>query len=180
MNLAQALFDKGAIGPKTLLQMLSFPNPEEVADGVLYKMDPMAYMQLNFPEYAQQLQASQQQQAQQQMMNQAQGTAMNEQAKTGTAPEGITEPEHYCNSRTGERGIGKRTTPTINNLGCKAHPVYKKLELLKKDLEIGINRLKKQKSMEKTKQEKLLEQFNPPEVNDPFNEISAGTKTGRN
>jgi hypothetical protein len=93
MNLAQALFDKGAIGPKTLLKMLSFPNADEAAaDGVLYKLDPMAYMQLNFPEYSQQLQAMQQQQAQQQMVNQAQGAAMTEQAKMGIPPEQITEP----------------------------------------------------------------------------------------
>lgn len=94
INLAQSLFDKGAIGPKTLLKMLSFPNPDEAAaDGVLYKIDPMAYMQLNFPEFAQQLQASQQQQAQQQMMNQAQGAAMTAQAEGGVAPEDTTEPQ---------------------------------------------------------------------------------------
>lgn len=93
MNLAQALFDKGAIGPKTLLKMLSFPNPDEAAaDGVLYRIDPMAYMTLNFPEFAAQLQQAQQQQVQLQMMNQAQGAAMNAQAEAGVGPEGLTEP----------------------------------------------------------------------------------------
>jgi len=91
MNLAQALFDKGAIGPKTLLTMLNFPNAEEAAaDGVMYKLDPMAYMQMNFPEYAQKLMESQQMQAQTDMQNQAQGAAMTAQATM--APEGITEP----------------------------------------------------------------------------------------
>lgn len=89
MNLAQTLFDKGAIGPKTLLKMLSFPNPDEAAaDGLLYKMDPMSYMTINFPEYAQQVQMLQQQQ----MMAQAQ---MQAQAAPGggAAPEAATEPK---------------------------------------------------------------------------------------
>jgi hypothetical protein len=93
INLAQALFDKGAIGPKTLLKMLAFPNPDEAAaDGVLYKIDPMAYLQLNFPDFAQQMQMAQQQQAMLQMQNQAQGAAMTAQAE-GIAPEDTTEPE---------------------------------------------------------------------------------------
>lgn len=51
INMAQALFDKGAIGPKTLLKMLDFPNPDEAAaDGVLYKIDPATYFRVNFPE----------------------------------------------------------------------------------------------------------------------------------
>lgn len=95
MNLAQALFDKGAIGPKTLLTMVNFPNPDEsAADGVLYRLDPMAYFQLNFPEYAQQLQEMQQAQAQQQMMNEAQGAGMKAQAEAAAAPEEANgEPE---------------------------------------------------------------------------------------
>lgn len=83
MNLAQALFDKGAIGPKTLLKMLDWPDVEEsAADGVMYKIDPMGYFQLNFPEYAQRLQ----------QQHQAQGVAMNTQAEGMVAPEQITEP----------------------------------------------------------------------------------------
>lgn len=62
MNLAQDLFVKGAIGPKTLLKMLDFPNPDEAAaDGVLYKMDPAGYFRINFPEeFARMQQAAQQ------------------------------------------------------------------------------------------------------------------------
>lgn len=95
MNLAQTLFDKGAIGPKTLLKMVDFPNVDEAAaDGVLYKIDPMAYFQLNFPEEFAQMQQVQMQMAQQQMQMQAQGTAMNAQAEASAVPpEGITEPE---------------------------------------------------------------------------------------
>lgn len=64
INLAQALFDKKAIGPKTLLKMLDFPNPDEAAaDGILYAIDPMAYLTLNFPDFAAQMQQAQQQQA---------------------------------------------------------------------------------------------------------------------
>ena len=73
--MAQQLFTEGAIGPKTLLTQLDFADPDEsAADGVLYRTDPMAYLQMNWPDLAQKLQASQQQQmAQQQQMQQAQG-----------------------------------------------------------------------------------------------------------
>lgn len=87
MNLAQALFDKGAIGPKTLLKMVNFPNPDEsAADGVLYRIDPMAYFQINFPEYAQQLQQIQQAKMQQDMQNQAQSAGMNASAEANAVP----------------------------------------------------------------------------------------------
>jgi hypothetical protein len=86
INLAQALFDKGAIGPKTLLKMLDFPNPDEAAaDGMLYRLDPAAYMQLNFPEEMARLQQAQQQQMMQAQAGMAPGGA-------GIAPEQLTEP----------------------------------------------------------------------------------------
>ena len=55
------------------MAQLSFPDPDESAsDGVLYKVDPQAYLQLNWPELAQQLQQAQQQAvAQQQQQEQA-------------------------------------------------------------------------------------------------------------
>ena len=57
MNMAQALFDKGAIGPKTLLDNLEFPNADDAAaDGLLYKMNSQLYMQLNFPEMFEEMQ----------------------------------------------------------------------------------------------------------------------------
>lgn len=95
INLAQALFDKGAIGPKTLLKMLDFPDADNAAaDGVLYKADPIAYLQMNWPDLAQQMMASQQQKAQMEMMNQAQGAGMTAAAETAnTPPEETTEPE---------------------------------------------------------------------------------------
>lgn len=113
INLAQALFDKGAIGPKTLLKMLSFPNPEEAAaDGVLYKIDPMAYMQLNFPDFAQQLQMAQQQQAMTQMQNQAQGQFMNAQAQAaGTPPEATTEPPQNIAKNPASAGLDQVQLP---------------------------------------------------------------------
>jgi hypothetical protein len=75
LNLAQALFDKKAIGPKTLLKMLDFPNPDEAAaDGILYALDPMSYLTLNFPDFAAKMQQAQQQQAMMQAQtNQAMG-----------------------------------------------------------------------------------------------------------
>jgi hypothetical protein len=51
MNMAQNLFKIGAIGPKILLETLDFPNPDDAAsDGLLFKLDPMTYMKMNFPE----------------------------------------------------------------------------------------------------------------------------------
>lgn len=52
MNLAQTLFSEGqVIGPKTLLKMLDFPDPDQAAaDGLLYKLDPATYFRVNFPE----------------------------------------------------------------------------------------------------------------------------------
>lgn len=89
INLAQALFDKGAIGPKTLLKMLDFPNPDEAAaDGVLYRLDPMAYMTLNFPDFAAQMQQAQQQK----MMMDAQTQMSMGMNPDGSMPEKITEP----------------------------------------------------------------------------------------
>lgn len=95
INLAQALFDKGAIGPKTLLKMVDFPDVDEsAADGVLYRLDPMSYFQLNFPEYAAKLQEAQQKQAMLAAVNQAGTTGMTTAATAvNTPPEGVTEPE---------------------------------------------------------------------------------------
>lgn len=57
INMAQNLFQNGAIGPKTLLKMLDFPDPDNAAaDGVLYKTNPQLYMQLNWPDLMAQLQ----------------------------------------------------------------------------------------------------------------------------
>jgi hypothetical protein len=94
INLAQALFDKGAIGPKTLLTMVDFPDPDEAAaDGVLYKLDPMAYFTLNFPEYAQKLQQHQQQMAQEQAVAGAQAEGMKTAAVAANTPPEIANGE---------------------------------------------------------------------------------------
>jgi len=95
INLAQALFDKGAIGPQTLLKMVDFPNPDDAAaDGVLFRLDPQAYFQLNFPEYAARLQQQQAMNAQTQMAQEAQGAGMKTAAEAAnTPPEATTEPQ---------------------------------------------------------------------------------------
>lgn len=94
LNLAQALFDKGAIGPKTLLKMVDFPDPDEsAADGVLWHIDPMSYFKMNFPDYAAELQKHQQADAMMQAQNAAQGAGMNTAAvAANTPPEATTEP----------------------------------------------------------------------------------------
>lgn len=84
INQAVEFFQMGAIGPKTLLKIANFPNPDEAAaDGVLYKVNPQLYIQLNFPELAQQLQQASLQEAQ-----------MNAQAgvQAGTPPEAPPSP----------------------------------------------------------------------------------------
>lgn len=110
INLAQALFDKGAIGPKTLLKMLSFPSADEAAaDGVLYKIDPMAYLQLNFPQFAQQMQMAQQQQ----LMMQAQGNMQAGMNPDGTAPEATTEPEQNLARDPANAGLSQVQLPPM-------------------------------------------------------------------
>lgn len=111
INLAQALFDKGVIGPKTLLKMLSFPSPDDAAaDGLLYKLDPMSYLQLNFPDFAQQLQMAQQQQ----MMNQAmsQASVMGPQGES-MAPEQTTEPEQNIARNPADAGLNQIPLPPL-------------------------------------------------------------------
>ena len=114
INLAQALFDKGAIGPKTLLKMLDFPDPDEAAaDGVLYKMDPMAYMQLNFPDFAQKLQMAQQQQMQMQAQNNA-SVGMN---PDGSMPEQLTEPPPDISQEPASAALSQVPLPGVQQKG---------------------------------------------------------------
>lgn len=74
MNQAMSLYEAGALDPKTLLTRVNFPDPQNTAEQtVLWLLDKNAYMQLNFPQVAQQVQAMQQQMmAQQQQQAQAQ------------------------------------------------------------------------------------------------------------
>ncbi len=57
MNQALALWKDGALDPKTLLIRVKFPDPDKTAEQVvLWKLNPMAYVQKNYPEMAQILQ----------------------------------------------------------------------------------------------------------------------------
>ena len=59
MNQAMSLWQAGALDPKTLLIRLNFPDPQETAaQVVLWKTNPQLYMQMNFPDLAQQMQAA--------------------------------------------------------------------------------------------------------------------------
>lgn len=81
MNQASELFKAGAIGPKTLLEAMNFPNSDEAAaDGVLFRIDPMTYFKLNFPEQFQALQQSMMEQQQQQQAQVQQQMAQEQQA----------------------------------------------------------------------------------------------------
>ena len=83
MNQALALWDKGDLDPKTLLTLLDFPDPQVTAENVvLWSVDKNSYMQLNFPELMQKLQAQIQSAA-------GQGGGA---TGGGVAPEAVTEP----------------------------------------------------------------------------------------
>lgn len=89
MNQALALWDKGALDPKTLLTILDFPDPQTTAENtVLWMVDKQAYLQLNFPELAQKLAELQQQQAAAQGM----GPPGAPPGEAGPPPEAVTEP----------------------------------------------------------------------------------------
>jgi hypothetical protein len=80
-NQAMELFKAKAIGPKTLLEALSFPDPDDAAgDGVLWAIDTQAYLAMNFPELFAKLQQMQQQAQQQQLQQQAQQQQLEAQA----------------------------------------------------------------------------------------------------
>ena len=85
-NQAMTLAQGGFIGPKTLLETLNFPDPDDAAaDGAFWtysqKADGgMAYIQLNFPELGQKLQQMQQQQMQAQQQAQQAELAQQQQA----------------------------------------------------------------------------------------------------
>ena len=114
INMAQALFDKKAIGPKTLLKMLDFPDADEAAaDGVLYMMDPMAYMQLNFPDFAVKLQQAQQEQVMLQAQNKVQA-GMN---PDGSMPEAITEPEKGITQDPASAALNQIPLPDVTQGG---------------------------------------------------------------
>lgn len=89
VNQALALWDKGAIDPKTLLTVLDFPDPQTTAEqAVLWNVDPQAYMRLNFPELTSRLDMLAQQQAQTAL---AAGVLPGEPGQ-GAPPEAQSEP----------------------------------------------------------------------------------------
>ncbi len=54
MNQAQALLEAGWLDPKTYFTIANFPDPQETAAQVtLWKLSPQTYMQMNFPDIAQ-------------------------------------------------------------------------------------------------------------------------------
>lgn len=100
-NMATQLFQMGAIGPKILLETLNFPDPDDAAgDGVLFRTNPQAYLQMNFPELWQQLQGIMQQQQQQmeaqqqqQMQLQAQGQQQQQAQQAQAAGQQVVHKE---------------------------------------------------------------------------------------
>ena len=115
-NMAQSLFDKKAIGPLTLLKMLSFPDPDNAAsDGVLYAIDPATYMQIHWPDLMQQIQQAQQQKAEQEMQNAAQGAGMSAAAEAqATPPEATTEPAPEVSKDAASTSLGQIQMPKIS------------------------------------------------------------------
>ena len=95
-NQAIALFEKGALDPKTLLTILNVPDPQTTAEStVLWLLDKTAYLQLNFPELAQKLAKIQQET----MMAQAAAAGgMPPPTEGGIPPEAIGEPAPQISS----------------------------------------------------------------------------------
>ncbi len=90
MNQALALWDQGALDPKTLLMRLNFPDPQITAGQVvLWKTNPQMYMQLNFPELAAQMQQAL---AQTVAAAQAQGGGVPPEVANGEPPGSISAP----------------------------------------------------------------------------------------
>ena len=105
-NQAMTLAQGGFIGPKTLLETLNFPDPDDAAsDGAFWtysqKADGgMAYIQLNFPELGQKLQQmqaqaqqAQMQQQQAQQQQEAQGVAQKQAQGQQAAQQGLQQKE---------------------------------------------------------------------------------------
>lgn len=85
MNQAQSLWDAGALGLKTFLKLQKISNVEEATeDALVWKMGIMPYIQLNFPELAQQLHSGQPQQTPQPQG--AEPPAQGEPVNTGGEP----------------------------------------------------------------------------------------------
>ncbi len=102
INMAQTLFDKGVIGPKTLLTIMDFPDPQAAAeDGVLWMVDKQAYIQLNFPELAAKLAGLQVQQS-------AAGVG-----GVGGPPEAVTEPTDGLSAPPASAALGQVELPAI-------------------------------------------------------------------
>lgn len=110
VNQAMALYDKGAIGPKTLLTIANFPDPNGAAeDGVLWAVDKNAYIQLNFPELAAKLGELQAQMAQSMAM--AGGVPAPAPGGEITPPEGVTEPEPQLSVEPADASLSQVPLP---------------------------------------------------------------------
>lgn len=94
MNQAMTLWQEQALDPKTLLTILDFPDPQTTAENtVLWLLDKNAYMQMNFPELAQQLaQAQAQAKADAQQGAAALGAQNPEQAQPGSGAGSAAAP----------------------------------------------------------------------------------------
>lgn len=132
INQAIKFYQMGAIGPKTLLTIANFPNVDEsAADGVLWKVAPQEYLQLNWPELAQQIQAMQQQQMalqqqQQQMEMQGQQQAGEQQLgqKQAAHEQGLRHKEE---SHKQKLSLQKEGAPTTG--GVTASPSLNRVPL---------------------------------------------------
>jgi hypothetical protein len=118
MNQAQVLFEAKAIGPKTLLEAMNFPNADEAAaDGILYALDPMTYVRVNFPELFQQLQQVQQEQQAAAQAAQQQEMAVGK----ATAEQGLNqkEQEHKQKLRQGEEAHQQKVAQSQDMASAK-------------------------------------------------------------
>lgn len=134
INQAIEFYQMGAIGPKTLLTIANFPNVDESAsDGVLWKVDPQAYLTMNWPDLAQKLQAMQQQQLA--LQQQAQQQELQAQGQQAQQQMGQKEAGHQQKLRHSEethvQKLEQQAAKPATTGGVKANPSLSNVSLPK-------------------------------------------------
>ena len=140
-EIAQALelWKMEAIDPKTLLTRVNFPDPQGTAEqAVLWRIDPNAYMQLNFPEIAQQLQQIQQQAMEmQQQVQQQQIQAEQQQSQAQMEQQGAQAQQGMAiKQATTEQALTQKEQAHQQKLRQQEEAHRTKLELAKQKPEV--------------------------------------------
>ena len=131
MNEAITLYQEKALDPKTLLTKIHFPDPQQTAEQTcLWLTSPETYMQINFPEIQQQIEAMQQKQMQQQQQMEAQQAQ--QQAQAGQAQmqqQGqAAQQSQQIQGQNAQQGMAIKQATTEQNLRLKEAEHQQKLK----------------------------------------------------